>query len=50
MGYVWKRTEIHYMVLVGKSEGKKQIAGQRRRWEDNIKIILEKRNGSAWGG
>ena len=30
-----------YRVLVGKSEGKKQLGRPRRRWEDNIKIELE---------
>ena len=30
-----------YRVLVGKSEGKKQLWRPRRRWEDNIKIDLQ---------
>jgi hypothetical protein len=29
-------------VLVGKSEGKKPLGRPRRRWEDNIKIDLQK--------
>jgi hypothetical protein len=31
IGYLWKETEIRYMVLVGKSEGNKQLEGQRSR-------------------
>jgi hypothetical protein len=27
-----------YRVLVGKSEGKRQLGGPRRRWEDIIKM------------
>ena len=30
-----------YRVLVGKPEGKKNHLGNRRRWEDNIKMDLE---------
>jgi hypothetical protein len=29
-----------YRVLVGKPEGKRPIGRQRRRWEDNIKMVL----------
>jgi hypothetical protein len=29
-----------YRVLMGKSEGKRQLGRPRRRWEDNIKIVL----------
>jgi hypothetical protein len=28
-------------VLVGKPEGKRQLGGPRRRWEDNIKLDLQ---------
>jgi hypothetical protein len=31
------------VVLVGKSEGKKQIEGQRRRWKDNIKMYIKEK-------
>jgi hypothetical protein len=41
MGYIWKESEIRYMVLVGKSEGNKQSEGQRRMWEDNIKMYIK---------
>jgi hypothetical protein len=41
MGYAWKRREIHYMVSVGTSEGKKHIGVQRRRWDDNIKMHIK---------
>jgi hypothetical protein len=30
-----------YRVLVGKPEGKRQLARPRRRWEDNIKLDLQ---------
>jgi hypothetical protein len=31
-----------YSVLVGKSEGKRPLGRPRRRWEDNIKMVLQK--------
>jgi hypothetical protein len=31
-----------YRVLVGKSEGKKPFGRPRRRWENNIKMVLQK--------
>ena len=31
-----------YRVLVGTAEGKRQLGGPRRRWEDNIKMIFRK--------
>jgi len=34
-----------YRVLVGKSEGKRPLGRQKRRWEDNIKIDLQKVDG-----
>jgi hypothetical protein len=41
-----------YTVLVGKIKGRRPLGRPRRRWEDNIKCILEKwdgaRNGSIW--
>jgi hypothetical protein len=30
-----------YRVLVGKSEGKRPLGRPRRRWEDNIRMILQ---------
>jgi hypothetical protein len=30
-----------YRVLMGKSEGKRPLGRQSRRWEDNIKIYLQ---------
>jgi hypothetical protein len=40
-------TVVH-RVLVGKPEGKRPLGGPRRRWEDNIKIDLQKVVG-GWG-
>jgi glucose dehydrogenase len=34
-------------ILVGKSEGKRPLGRQRRRWMDNIKMVLR---GIDWGG
>jgi threonyl-tRNA synthetase len=31
---------IEYMILVGKSEGKRPLGSPRLRWEDNIKMDL----------
>jgi hypothetical protein len=31
-----------YEILVGKSEGKRQLGSSGRRWEDNIKMDLRK--------
>ena len=30
-----------YKVLVGKPEGKRSLGRPRRRWEDNIKMVLQ---------
>jgi len=35
-----------YRVLVGKTEGKRPLGRPRRRWEDNIKMDLQK---VEWG-
>jgi len=37
---------VIYGVLVGKPEGKKPLGGPKCRWEDNIKIELQK---VEWG-
>jgi hypothetical protein len=36
-------------VLVGKPEGKRPLGRPRRRWEDNIKMGLQKVGEGAWG-
>ena len=36
-----------HRVLVGKPEGKRPLGRPRRRWEDNIKMDLEKVGGSC---
>jgi hypothetical protein len=36
-----------YRLLVGKPEGKRPLGRPRRRWVDNIKMVLEERE---WGG
>jgi hypothetical protein len=40
-----KRNE--YRILMGKPEGKRQLARPRHRWEDNIKMDLGE---VGWGG
>jgi hypothetical protein len=40
-----------YRVLLGKHEGKRPLGRPRRRWEDNIKMHLQKvgeRTGLIW--
>jgi hypothetical protein len=34
-----------YSILVGKPEGKRSLGIPRRKWKDNIKLILKKQNG-----
>ena len=38
-----------HRVLVGKSEGKRQLGRPRRRWEDNIKMYLQEVGGGLLG-
>jgi hypothetical protein len=38
-----------YRVLVGKPEGKRPLGRPRRRWEDNIKMDLQKVGRGSWG-
>ena len=37
-------------MLVGKSEGKRPLGRQRRRWEDDIKIDLQEVGCGTWTG
>jgi hypothetical protein len=39
-----------YRVLEGKPEGKRALGRPRRRWEDNIKRVLQEVGGVAWTG
>jgi len=39
-----------YRALVGKPEGKRPLVRPRRRWEDNIKMDLQKWDEGAWTG
>jgi len=40
-----------YRVLVGKPEGKRPLRRPRRRWEDNIKMVLQEVGcGGLWTG
>jgi hypothetical protein len=44
---------VVYRVLVGRAEGKRPLGRPRRRWEDNIKLVLREigsmgRTGFGW--
>jgi hypothetical protein len=39
-----------HRVLVGKAEGKRPLGRPRRRWEDNIKVDLQKVGGVGGTG
>jgi hypothetical protein len=39
-----------YMILAGKTEGKRQLERPRRRWVDNIKMDLREIVGMVWTG
>ena len=38
-----------YKVLVGKPEGKRPLGRPRRRWKDNIKMVLQEVGKGLWG-
>jgi hypothetical protein len=40
MWHAWKRSA--YRVSVGKPEGKRPLGRHRYRWEDTIKMVLER--------
>jgi hypothetical protein len=44
---IWNRRGV-YRVMVGKPEGKRPLGRPRRRWEDNIKMDLQKVGCGAW--
>jgi hypothetical protein len=37
-------------ILVGKPEGKKLLGKPRRKWEEDIRRILERQDGMVWFG
>jgi hypothetical protein len=39
-----------YMILVGKSEVKRPQGRPRRRWEDNVKMMVERLDEVIWTG
>ena len=39
-----------YRILVGKPEGKRPLGRPRCRWEDNIEMVLQMWDVSAWTG
>jgi hypothetical protein len=39
-----------YRLLVEKPEGKRPLGRPRRRWVDNIRMILERWDGAMWTG
>ena len=40
---------VVHRVLVGKPEGKRSLGRHRRRWDDNMKMDLQKVGGGMWG-
>jgi hypothetical protein len=42
MWHVWEEKRGVYKILVGKPEGKRSLGRPRLRWEDNIKMDLQK--------
>ena len=48
VGYVTRMGRGAYRVLVGKSEGRRQLERSRRRWEDNIEMDLREVRWGAW--
>ena len=40
MWRVWERRRVCYRVLVGKPERKRPLGRPRRRWADNIRMVL----------
>ena len=52
MGHVKRMGERRgvYRVLVGKPEGKRPLERLRRRWEDNIKMDVQKVRCGVWTG
>jgi hypothetical protein len=47
VAYIWKRRDA-YGILVGKAEGKRQLVKPRRRWNDNIKMVIQEVGWGAW--
>jgi hypothetical protein len=39
-----------YRVLVGKPEGKRPLGRPRRRWEDNIRMVIQEVGFGIWTG
>jgi hypothetical protein len=44
-----RRDSLTYMVLVGKSEGKRSLGRPRRRWEDSSKMGIQQIGGGGRG-
>ena len=37
----YRERRVVYRALVGKPEGKRPLGGHRRKWEDNIKMVIQ---------
>jgi hypothetical protein len=50
MSHVWGERRGAYMIMAGRPEGNRPLGRRRRRWEDNIKMVLQKVGWGAWTG
>jgi hypothetical protein len=44
LAFVWRKGEGCTRFLVGKPEGKRPLGRPRRKWEDNIKMDLDRKS------
>jgi hypothetical protein len=49
VAHMGKRRGV-YRVTVGKPEGKRPLGRTKRRWEDNIKVVLQQWDVRVWTG
>ena len=47
---VWGERICAYRVLVGINDGRRPLRRPRRRWEDNIKMVLQEEGVGVWTG
>jgi hypothetical protein len=45
-----EREEGCWRILMGKPEGMRLLGRPRHRWEDNMRLILRRKDGVLWSG